>query len=368
MVNSVGTTDEAADSAATRLADPAPGDALSFGQLDDGTPVTLRAIGVPGGPVARLLDFGATVQGLRVPFADGVDEVVLGLGDARAYEHGEGYLGAVVGRYANRIAGARFTLDGKEYRLDANEGSTTLHGGASGFSHRMWAVAEHDPHHVLFTLVSPDGEGGFPGELKVRARYTALADGLALELSATTDTTTIVGLTSHSYLQLSSDVLNRCDDLLVQIPASRYLPIDAESIPVDGFASVGGTPFDFREPALIGTRIRADDEQIGLAGGIDHSFDVDGEGLRLMLRADNPRVGRRLEVWSDQPGVQVYTSNYLTGALVDQAGRRLRQGAGLAVEPQIHPDTPNRPQLGSARLEAGHTWTSQIEWHASSLG
>lgn len=352
---------------AQTLAECGPGDDLDFGVLEDGTAVRLHAIGLPGGPVARLIDYGASLQGLRVPFPDGADEVVLGMANARAYEHGGGYLGAVVGRYANRIAGARFRLDGAEVHLDANEGRNTLHGGRTGFSHTVWTLARRRADQLEFVLTSPDGEGGFPGELHVSARYSALPDGLALDLRATTDRTTVVCLTSHSYLQLSSALLNRCDDLLVQIPASRYVPIDAESIPRGGLAPVEGTAFDFRRPALLGARVRADEEQIGLAGGIDHSFDVDGSGLRMMVRLDNPSLGRRLEVWSDQPGAQVYTANYLDGSNVDPGGRRMRQGSGLAVEPQVHPDTPNRPQLGSARLEAGQDWSSRIEWHATTF-
>lgn len=354
-------------SRAQQLAQCGPGDDLDFGTLDDGTPVRLHAIGLPGGPVARVLDYGATLQGLRVLFPEGADEVVLGMGDAHAYQHGAGYLGAVIGRYANRIAGARFVLDGTELLLDANEGHNTLHGGRSGLSHRMWTLVQHEASRVEFAVTSPDGEGGFPGRLQVRARYSALADGLALELSASTDRATVVGLTSHGYLQLSSQLLNRCDDLLMQIPASQYVPIDAESIPRGGLEAVDGTPFDFREPAVLGVRIRADHEQIGVAGGLDHCFAVDGTGLRMMVRLDSPALGRRLEVWSDQPGAQVYSSNYLDGSNVDPAGRRLRQGSGLAVEPQMHPDTPNRPQLGDARLEAGQTWHSRIEWHVQQL-
>lgn len=327
----------------------------------------LHAIGLPDGPVARLLDYGATLQGLRVPFPEGPDEVVLGMADAQAYQHGAGYLGAVIGRYANRIAGARFVLDGTELRLDANEGRNNLHGGRSGLSHRMWTLARRDASRVEFVTTSPDGEGGFPGRLQVSACYCALDDGLALELSAGTDRTTVVGLTSHSYLQLSSQPLNRCDDLLMQIPAGQYVPVDAESLPRGGLEPVDDTPFDFREPAVLGTRMRAADEQIGLAGGIDHSFAVDGTGLRMMVRLDSVLLGRRLEVWSDQPGAQVYSSNYLDGSNVDPSGRRLRQGSGLAVEPQLHPDTPNRPQLGNARLEAGKTWHSRIEWHVRRL-
>ncbi len=315
----------------------------------------------PGAPRVGVLDLGATVNSIRLDADDPASEVVVGFPDLDARLPAvSAYFGAVVGRYANRIADARFELDGVTYDLSANEAGNTLHGGVEGFDSRIWTPVEASSDAITFELVSPDGDQGFPGRLTARATYTLLDDGLALDLSASTDAPTVCLLTSHLYVNLAGS--GTAENHLLSVEADQYVPIDARSIPLGELADVAGTPFDLRSPAPIGVRVRADDAQIGLVQGIDHSFQVRGEGLRRMARVEDPATGRVLELFSDQPGVQVYTGNFLDGSWVGASGARLRQGDALALEPQQHPDAPNQHWSSDAVLRPGEQWTSRIEW------
>jgi aldose 1-epimerase len=272
-----------------------------------------------------------------------------------------GSFGAVLGRYANRIAKGRFTLDGETYQLSVNDGENTLHGGKQAFSKLFWTVEEKTPTTAVFALESPDGDQGFPGALSVRASYRLQGDTLRLDLSATTTKPTPVNLSAHPYFNLAgAAALDICDHLL-EVPASLYLPTDGGQIPTGERAPVAGTVFDFRAPVRLGSRIRDDDAQLMVARGYDHHFIVDGvDGtMRLAARLTHPESGRVLEIETDRPGVQVYTGNSLNGSLVGHGGT-YRMTAGLALEAQAYPDAPNHPAFPSTILRPGETFAASI--------
>ncbi len=341
-----------------------------FGTLPDGTAVTSYALSAPGGPELRVLDLGATVQslwlrdpGAGLPAGLGAN-IALGSRDVAGYlaEPAACY-GATVGRYANRIAGARFSIDGTEYTVDANEGPNCLHGGRDGFHRRLWSVTQIGDDAVTLQLVSPAGDQGFPGELTATATYTALADGVAIELAASTTAATVVSLTNHSYFNLRGESAGTVDDHLLTVDADEFLPIDGTFIPLGMAAAVDDSPFDLRAGALIGERVRAAHQQIGLVHGLDHAFILRGAGLRRAARLEHPSTGRWLEVHTDQPSLQVYTGNFLDGADVGTGGRRYRQGDGIALETQRHPDAPNQHWLPSPVLRPGQLYHARTEWH-----
>lgn len=330
-------------------------------------------IGRAPGPELHVLPVGATVQRLLVTGGDGVRrDVVLGLADGDAVRASTDYVGSIVGRYANRIAHGRFALDGVGHEVPANDRGHHLHGGPDGFHTRTWEVVERSADEVALELVSPDGDAGYPGELTVRAAYRVEGDVVRLDVTATTTAPTIVNLTSHAYFNLHGS--GTIDDHLLQVDASRYTPVGADSIPTGGHAPVDGTPFDLRRPTRLGGPIRADDPEVRDARGIDHNLVLDGSGWRPVAVLDGPATRTRMELWSDQPGLQVYTGNFLDGTATDRTGRLLRQGDGLCLEPQLAPDTPNRePADGtdadwpSAVLRPGETYRNRIAWAFSSL-
>ena len=336
----------------------------NIGNLPDGRPVQRFTLTGPTGGRLQVLDAGAAAMSYRLVADDPATEVLVGFGDADGYLAGlvGGYFGCVVGRYANRIAEGRFSIDGVEHQVSPNEPPNTLHGGVDGFSHRVWAVVEQSDDRLVLGLSSPDGDQGFPGAVEARVTYSVIEDGFVLELSGTTDAPTPFGLTSHLYVNLAGG--GTINEHLLQIPASGYVPIDAASIPVSGPVPVEGTPFDFRDSARIGDRVRVPHEQIGLAKGIDHSYDVDGSGLREMAVVREPGTGRTLRLVSDAPALQFYSGNFLDGAVVS-AGRRLRQGDAMALEPHDHPDSPNQDWAADVVLRPGQTWSRRIEWHFS---
>lgn len=331
-------------------------------------------IGHSPGPELHVLPVGATVQRLLVTGGDGVRrDVVLGLADGDAVRASTDYVGSIVGRYANRIAHGRLVLDGVAHALPANDRGHHLHGGPDGFHTRTWEVVEKSADEVTLELVSPDGDAGYPGELVVRATYRVEGDVVRLDISATTTAPTIVNLTSHAYFNLHGT--GSIDDHRLQVDASRYTPVDAASIPAGGHASVDGTPFDLRRPTRLGDVVRADHPQVRDARGLDHNLVLDGSGWRPVAVLDGPATRTRLELWSDQPGLQVYTGNFLDGTSLDRTGRMLRQGDGLCLEPQLAPDTPNRapvdgsadPDWPSAVLRPGETYRNRMAWLFSSL-
>lgn len=334
----------------------------SFGASAQG-PVQRITIGSAPGPVLELLDLGATVHRLWVTGGDGVRRnVVLGHASPDVYLASTNYLGGTIGRYANRIAQGRFPLEGREVQTSVNDRGNTLHGGPDGFDRRIWEVGDSSEDHVTLRLVSPDGDGGFPGRLEVSARFEATDDSVRVQLEATTDAATVVNLTSHAYFNLDGEGTGTVDDQLLRVDSEDFLPIDETGIPLEAPASVQDTPFDLRLPTRLGECTRGQHPQVVSARGIDHNFAPRGSGWRVVATLDSPRTGTRMELRSDQPGLQVYTGNGLDGALRSTQGGLYRQGDGLALEPQLFPDSPNRPGFASPVLLPGETYRACLEW------
>lgn len=330
----------------------------------DVSPVVL---GAAPGPELHLLAFGATVHRLLVTGGDGVRrDVALSLPGPAELEASTHYLGGTVGRYANRIAAGRFDLDGERIEVGRNDRGNHLHGGPDGFDRRTWDVVERGSHRARLRLVSPDGDQGFPGELTVDAVFEVTADAVELTLSATTTRPTVVNLTSHAYLNLDGG--GSVDDHLLQVPAAAYTPVDPTGIPLGDHAPVDGTPFDLRRPTRIGDAVRSGHDQVVTARGIDHNLVVDGGGWRPVARLDSPRTRTRVELWSDRPCLQVYTGNFLDGGVRARDGRLLRQGDGIALEPQLAPDSPNHPEWPSPVLRPGDRYRARTAWRFSHLG
>lgn len=333
------------------------------GVLPDGRPVRRVVLGSPPGPVLTLLDLGATVHGLEVSCGDGRRRnVVLNQATAADYLASGDYLGGTIGRYANRIAGGRFELDGRPVQVGVHDRGNHLHGGPDGFDRRRWELEDHSGTHALLTLESPDGDQGFPGRLRAEARFEVLDDSVRVYLAATTDETTVVNLTSHAYFNLDGPGRGTVDDHELMVAADEYTPVDPTGIPLGNHAPVAGTAFDFRTAAPIGPALRSSDAQVLLARGIDHNYVLRGVGMRPVATLSSRRTGTTLELSTDQPGLQVYTGNGLDGSLPSASGGRYRQGDGIALEPQLYPDTPNRPDFGSAVLRPGESYRAALAW------
>jgi aldose 1-epimerase len=319
------------------------------------------------GMEARITNYGGTVMSLLAPDRNGtLADVVLGYYSVADYAKASPYFGCLIGRYGNRIAQARFSLDGQEYRLAANNGPNSLHGGVKGFDKVMWSarpVSNELGPTLELRYLSRHLEEGFPGNLDVTARYTLTQDGsLRLDFTATTDQKTIVNLTHHSYFNLAGrgDILGHN----LHLNAEQFTPVDATLIPTGELRSVAGTPFDFRQPTAIGARIDADDEQIRAGGGYDHNWIIakpPGE-LGLVARVFEPESGRAMEVLSTEPGTQFYSGNFLDGTIVGKGGWRYQRRAAFCIEPQHYPDTPNRPSFPNVVLEPGQTYRTTIAY------
>lgn len=336
-----------------------------FGRTADGTAVVAVDLSSDAGVSVRLLSLGATIQSLEVPDRDGKRaDIVLGYPGAAAYLEKPQYFGSTVGRFANRIGGASFELNGKRYSLEANDGPNHLHGGLQGFDKLHWTVEKVEsgaPAVAVFRLVSPDGAGGYPGTLTVIARYSLSDDGeLTIEYEATTDKTTIVNITNHAYFNLAGvDGSRGILDHVLTIPADRYTPVDETLIPTGELRDVTGTAFDFRAPRRIGDGVRdASEPQLVYGRGYDHNFVLNGaEGsLKRAAVLSDPVSGRVMELLTTSPAVQFYSGNFLNGTIVGKYERLNRQGDALCLEPQVYPDAPNKPDFPSARLEPGETY------------
>ena len=334
-----------------------------FGQLSDGQAVDLHTIGTDPGPVLEVLTLGATVHRLEVGCGDGVRRnIVLGHASVADRLASDAYLGATVGRYANRIAQGRFELAGRPVEVGTHDRGNSLHGGPEGFDRRVWDVLDVGEDHVALRLVSPDGDQGFPGRVTAEVRYEIDGDTVRVRHEATSDATTVVNLTNHSYFNLDGDGAGSVDHHVLTLDADHYVPVDATGIPVDDPVPVDGTPFDFREGAPLGPAARSPHPQVAQARGIDHDVVVRGHGLRRAAVLESLTTSTRLELWSDQPGLQVYTGNFLDGTLRSSLGTAYRQGDGIALEPQLHPDTPHHPDWPSAVLEPGERYVHVLEW------
>lgn len=341
-----------------------------FGEIGDGQRVarfTLENAGLR----AEVLSYGATVVSLSVPDRDGrIDDVVLGYEDLAGYVGGRGYFGALIGRYANRIAGARFVLDSIEHRLAANEGGNHLHGGLSGFDKVLWhATPRSTPAGPALDLAydSPHGEQGYPGNLSVRATYTLEPDALRIDYTATSDQDTVINLTNHTYWNLAGHAAGSILGHRLVLDASRFAAVGPGLIPTGELRAVTGTPFDFRQAAAIGARIDDDDEQLRLAGGYDHSFEVEGADgrLRRAARVSEPISGRVLEVLTTEPAIQVYTGNVLHSPR-GKAGAVYHRRTGFCLETQHHPDSPNQPAFPTTTLRAGARYSTATVYRFAS--
>jgi aldose 1-epimerase len=334
-----------------------------YGITEDGRPVFVYTLANAGGMRASVLSLGCIIARLEVPDRDGKPaNVVLGLDTLAGYLHRSPHFGAIAGRYANRIAGGRFAIDGIEYKLETNDGPNTLHGGRHGLDKVVWQAETLDGEALVLRYLSPDGQEGFPGNLAVEVTYRlGAANELRIDYTAKTDKPTVVNLTNHSYFNLagegSGDVLNH----VVSIDADHFVPTDASQIPTGEIRPVAGTPFDFTQPKAVGERIRMADDQLLIARGYDHNWVLRGpagDAVRHAARAFDPRSGRILDVLTDAPGLQFYTGNSLTGALAGPAGKAYRQSDGLCFEAQRFPDAPNQPGFPSAVLRPGERFRS----------
>ena len=333
-----------------------------FGTTKSGRRVSRFELSADGISVA-LTDYGATVLSLHIPDRYGEPgDVVLGFDTLAEYEQHDAYFGATIGRFANRIAGGRFELDGHLYTLAQNEGENHLHGGLAGFDKQLWR-AEVQDESLLFKHVSPDGHGGYPGRLEVGVRYQLGPGVLHISYEATTDAPTVLNLTNHSYFNLagSGDVLEH----VLRLRAARFLCLSEKLIPTGELGGVTGTPLDFRTPQAIGERIDEASLQLARAGGYDHFFvldDPEGNPLtRSAAEVYEPTSGRRLRLYTDQPGVQVYTSNMLEPVRGKNAQIYPRRAA-LCLEAQGFPDSPNQAAFPSLRLEPGEVYRSEIRF------
>ena len=341
-----------------------------FGTDPDGRSVHLYTLRNAQGTEVAITDHGATVVSLKVPDRSGqFADVVLGFDDLGGYLGSDTYFGATIGRYANRIAHGRFILDGVEYQLPKNNGDNSLHGGLKGFDKVLWAataVSSEQPSLEL-TYLSKDGEQGYPGNLSVHLRFTLTSnDELRIEYAARTEKDTIINLTNHSYFNLSGagsgDILGH----LLEIAADRYTPINSQLIPTGQLQEVENSPFDFRKPTAVGSRIDSDNEQLKLAGGYDHNFVLNGGGaVPFAARVSEPVSGRVLEVFTSQVGMQFYSGNFLNGTVHGKQGIAYHRRSGLCLETQHFPDSPNHPNFPSTVLNAGEAFESTTVYRFS---
>lgn len=331
-----------------------------FGRLDDGTPVHAWTLGDTDGLSAEILDLGGILAKLEFPGAQGRTGLVLGLGDAQAYHDDPAYLGILVGRFGNRIAGAAFTLEGERHQLTANQGRNHLHGGAYGFGRRVWTVEARGADTLALRYRSPDGEEGYPGNLDVRATYRLQGACLRLDLEATSDRPTPFNPTHHPYFNLAGDPAVPASAQWLQVPASGYLPVDEGLIPLGEVAGVSGSPFDFRVARTLDAAFDGGDRQLRTAGGYDHCLVLDpGRDHAAMLYS--PHSGIALRIDSDAPALQLYGGHGL-----DRQHPGL--GRGLCLEPQGFPDAPNRPAFPDAILRPGTTFRRRIEYRFAMPG
>jgi aldose 1-epimerase len=371
-----------------------PLESAPFGDLPDGRPITRFELRTPSA-TAGILDHGAVLHTLTVPDREGrPGNVTLGMADATGYALQDAYFGAVIGRFANRIADGRFALNGTTYQLAVNQAPNNLHGGPDGFDRRTWTAepVEGPWPHLRLSLTSPDGDQGFPCRLDVVVDYLLEepvpgSARLWIRYAARNGDpvggrSTPVNLTHHAYFNLAGEGSGSVDGQLVRMPASRYTPVGPRQVPTGQYADVAGTPFDFRELTVLGPRMRSRQDEIVRAKGLDHNWVIDEDApairtpwpatnpatadedglwpapLRLAMQALDPGSGRRLDVWTDRPGVQLYTANSLNGTVAGTSGRLYRQGDAFTAETQGFPDAPNHPDFPSVALGPQQTFRS----------
>ena len=338
-----------------------------FGKTNDGTPVEQYVLRNSHGMQATVITYGAVLQSLKVADRHGqFEDVVLGFDDVQGYQSGTAFFGATIGRFGNRLAGGTFELDGKRYQVPLNDGPNSLHGGAQGFDKRVWkaeAVKHKDAVGVTLHYLSADGEMGFPGNLNVEVTYSLNErNELRIDYTATTDKPTVLNLTNHSYFNLAGAGNGNILKQLATLHASHYTPVNATLIPTGELAPVANTPLDLRTPTAIGQHIQDKHPQLQFAepkqGGFDHNWVLDGKGDIKQLAADmqDPQSGRRLQLYTSEPGVQFYTSNFLDGSVKGKAGKTYAHWSAFTLETQHYPDSPNQPTFPTTRLDPGQTY------------
>lgn len=334
----------------------------SYGRLPDGREVERWTLAA-GDVAADILTWGGTLAAVRAPDRAGrLANVVLGLPSLADYVARNRFFGSITGRYANRIAGARFTLDGTTYELARTHGANALHGGLAGFDKQVWRAAPAGDAALRLDYSSADGEEGYPGRLDVTVTYSLGTDGgLRIDYVAVTDRPTVLNLTNHAYFNLGGEASGDVLGHRLQLLADAYLPTDAHAIPTGEIAPVAGTPFDFRSPTPLGARIAEAHPQLVLARGYDHNMVLRKSApgaLQLAARAVDPDSGRSLEVSTTEPGLQLFSGNNLDGSLIGSGGRTYRQSAGFCLETQHFPDSPNRPDFPGTVLRPGERFAS----------
>ena len=343
----------------------------SGGKLPDGSAVEIYTLKDEKIEL-EVMNYGGFMLSLKVADKSGkVEDVLLGFDDPGGfYENNHSksaaFFGPIVGRYANRIVHAEFKLDGKEYHLVKNDGDNSLHSGPNGFNNQMWD-AKIIADGVELKYLSKDGEGGFPGNLTARVRYTVKGGDVKIEYFATTDKPTVVNLTSHGYFNLAGQGNGTILEEQLKLFAAKFTPVDSTLIPTGELKPVTGTPFDFTAPHAIGERINADDEQLKLGHGYDHNFVIDGGGKKLVEAAEvyDPKSGRVMQVWTTEPGVQFYTSNFLNGSIKGKKGIAYPRNGALCLETQHYPDSPNHPSFPTTTLNPGQKFHSETIYRFS---
>jgi len=350
-------------------------DTAAFNIELDGKKVSLYTLKSGNGITMQVTNFGGRVVTLWVPDKDGkYEDIVYGHDNIDKYINytGERCLGPVVGRYANRIAKGQFELDGVKYQLPVNNNGQTLHGGPEGFDMKVWNIDKVADNEIQLSYISPDGEQGFPGTVNVKMIYTLTPDNeFKITYEATTDKPTHVNLSHHSFFNLKGEGNGTILDHVLTINASKYTPVDSVLIPFGELVTVEGTPFDFRTPTTIGERIETENEQLKNGGGYDHNWVIDRKSekdIEFIASIYEPNNGRLMEIYSDQPGIQFYSGNFLDGAVVGKYGKAHNFREAVALETQKYPDTPNQPSYPSTRLNPGETYTQTCIYKFSIKG
>lgn len=340
-----------------------------FGQTPNNEAVTLYTLKNSKGMEVQIMNYGAIITKIMVPDNNKViEDVVLGFDSVADYIKDSPYFGAVVGRYGNRIAAGKFSLDGKNYSLAAQNNGQHLHGGLKGFDKKVWKTISQKPGSLTLSYLSKDGEEGFPGNLEVQVTYTLTEDNaIAMDYTAKTDQATVLNICNHSYFNLSGNVKRDVLDHTIQLNAPFFIPVDKVLIPTGEVKSVKGGPFDFTSPKKIGLEINAADEQIAFGGGYDHcyAFDKAPGAYAKIAHVEEPISGRVMEVFTTEPGVQFYTGNNLDGHLIGKYGAKYNKRTGFCLETQHYPDSPNKPNFPSTVLRPGETYTSKTVYQFS---